>query len=174
MCHCFCCCGYVIRKANWHTLSGFFPLFSCGSSLAMVKTDVKSAFWRVSFFRPDLSLFFLFLYLCHLPTTCYSWVLFLKQNVVHRVLSFWHQLLVMPRSYMLMLFQYLWISSQIEPHVTSCYHCMQTLELVQTKNSMSSHSDHAHVISDSFSCRHENLSDIIWTLFGMIRCETIF
>ena len=101
MCHCFCCCGYVIRKANWHTLSGFFPLFSCGSSLAMVKTDVKSAFWRVSFFRPDLSLFFLFLYLCHLPTTCYSWVLFLKQKVVHCVLSFWHQSLVMPRSYML-------------------------------------------------------------------------
>ena len=85
--------------------------------------------------------FFLFLYLCHSPTTCYSWVLFLKLEVVHCVLSFW-LLCVMLRSYMLILFQdqYLWISFQIEPDVTLCYHCMQPLELVQTKNGMSSHS----------------------------------
>ena len=85
--------------------------------------------------------FFIFLYLCHSPTTCYSWVLFLKLEVVHCVLSFW-LLCVMLRSYMLILFQdqYLWISFQIEPDVTLCYHCMQPLELAQTKNGMSSHS----------------------------------
>ena len=33
--------------------------------------------------------------------------------------------------------------------------------------------DHVHIISDSFSCRHEIPSDII-ALFSMIRCETIF
>ena len=98
-------------------------------------------------FFPDLACnFFLFLYLCHSPATCYSWVLFLKQKVVllkqkvvHCVLSFWLAC-VMLRSYMLMLFPNLWISSQIEPDVTLCYHYTQTLELVQTKNSMSSHS----------------------------------
>ena len=99
--------------------------------------------WKMSseeFFFPDLTChFFLFLYLCHLPATCNSWVLFLKQKVVHCVLSFW-LVCVMLRSYMLMLFQYLWISCQIEPDVTLCYHCMQTLELVPTKNSMSYYS----------------------------------
>ena len=95
---------------------------------------MKSVFWRASFSRPGLP-FFLFLYLCHSPTTCYNWVLFLKQKVVHCVLSF--RLVYMLRSYILMLFQYLWIFSQIEPDVTLCYHCMQTLELVQTKSSMS-------------------------------------
>ena len=109
---------------------------------------MKSVFWRASFSRPGLP-FFLFLYLCHSPTTCYNWVLFLKQKVVHCVLSF--RLVYMLRSYILMLFQYLWIFSQIEPDVTLCYHCMQTLELVQTKNSMSSH-------SVRFSSRVLNLS----------------
>ena len=87
-------------------------------------------------FFPDLGYhFFLFLYLFHLPATCYSWVLILKQKVVDCVLSFW-LVFVMLRSYMLMIFQYFWISSQIEPDVTLRYHCMQTgigLELVQTK-----------------------------------------
>ena len=91
--------------------------------------------WKMSseeFFFPDLTChFFLFLYLCHLPATCNSWVLFLKQKVVHCVLSFW-LVCVMLRSYMLMLFQYLWISSQIEPDVI----CVITARkhLVQTKN----------------------------------------
>ena len=114
-----------------------FSLWFCGISLAMGTTDVKSVCWRVSFSRPGLP-FFLFLYLCQSPTTCYSQVLFLKQEVVHCVLSFW-LVFVMLRSYMLILFQYLWISFQTEPEMTLCYHCMQTLELVQTKNSMSSH-----------------------------------
>ena len=101
--------------------------------------------WKVSAEEslfPDLVChFFLFLYLCHSPTTCNSWVLLSKLEVVHCVLSFW-LLCVMLRSYMLILFQdqYLWISFQIEPDVTLCYHCMQPLELVQTKNSISSHS----------------------------------
>ena len=98
---------------------------------------MKNVFWRVFFSRTGLPFFFFF-WICviYLLCTCYSWVLFLKQKVVHCVLSFW-LVCVMLRSYMLMLFQYLWISSQIEPDVTLCYHCMQTLELVQTKSSMS-------------------------------------
>ena len=110
--------------------------------------------WKVSSEEslfPDLAChFFLFLYLCHSPTTCYCWLLLLKQKVAHCVLSFW-LVCVMLRSYMLMLFQYLWIPSKIEPDVTLRYHCMQTLELVQTKNSMSSH-------SVRFSSRVLNLS----------------
>ena len=94
----------------------------------MVKTDVKSVFWRVSFSRDLVCHLFLFLYLCHLPTTCCSWVLFLKEKVVHCVLSFW-LVCVMLRSYVLMFFKYLWICSQIEPDATLCYHCMHTLEL---------------------------------------------
>ena len=136
--HCFCWCGYIFRKINWQIFSVFFPLVFA-ISLAMVKTDVKNVFWRVFFSRTGLPFFFFF-WICviYLLCTCYSWVLFLKQKVVHCVLSFW-LVCVMLRSYMLMLFQYLWISCQIEPDVTLCYHCMQTLELVQTKNSMSSH-----------------------------------
>ena len=53
--------------------------------------------------------------------------------------TFW-LVCVMLRSYMFMLFQYLWISPQIEPDVTLCYHCMLTLEIVHTKSSMCSHS----------------------------------
>ena len=34
--------------------------------------------------------------------------------------------------------------------------------------------DHVHTKSDSFLFRHKNLSDIIWTPFGMIRHERIF
>ena len=34
--------------------------------------------------------------------------------------------------------------------------------------------DHVHTISDSFSCWHKILSDIMWTPVGMIRHETIF
>ena len=86
--------------------------------------------WKVSSdvsLFPDLTCHFLiFLYLCHSPIPCCCWVLFLKQKVVHCVLSFW-LVCVMLRSYMLMLFQYLSISSQIEPDVTLCYHCRQTL-----------------------------------------------
>ena len=95
--------------------------FFCGISLSMVKTDVKNVFWRV-FFSDLFCHFFLFLYLCHLPATCYSWILFLKQKAFHCVLSFWLVCFILTR-YMLILFQYLWISSQIEPDVTLCYHC---------------------------------------------------
>ena len=133
--HCFCCCGYIFRKITWHILSGFFPLVFA-ISLAMVKTDVKNVFWRVFFSRFGLPFLF-FLYLCHLSDTYYNWVLFLKQKVVHCVLSFW-LVCVMLNCYTLMLFQYLYICSQIEPDVT--YHFMQILELVWTKNCMSSHS----------------------------------
>ena len=102
-----------------------FPLcfFLFGIFLAIVKTDVKNNFWRVYFSRPGLPFFLL--YLCHFPATCSSWVLSLKKNVVHCVLSFW-LFGVMLRSYMLMLFQYLWISSLIEPDVTLCYHWRAT------------------------------------------------
>ena len=95
--------------------------------------------WKMSSkesFFPDRGYhFFLFLYLCHSPAACFSWVLFLKLKVVHFVLSFW-LVCVMLRSYMLIIFQYFWISSQIDPDVTLCYRCMQTgigLKLVQTK-----------------------------------------
>ena len=128
MCHCFCCCGYISRKINRHIQSGFFILILFGISLAMVKTDMKNVFWKC--------LFFFFLYLCHLPAICYSWVLLLKQKVVHGASSFWLVCVVL-RCYMLMLLQYLWIYSQIKPDVTLCYHCMQKLELVQNKNSLS-------------------------------------
>ena len=47
---------------------------------------------------------------------------------------------VMLRSYIFMLFQYFWISPQIEPDVTLSYHCMLTLEIVHTKSSMCWHS----------------------------------
>ena len=92
-----------------------------------------------SLFLEQACHFFHFLYLCHSSTTCYILVLLLKQKVVPCVLSFW-LVCVMLRSYMLMFSPFLWISSQIEPDVTLCCHCMQTLELVQTKNNMSSHS----------------------------------
>ena len=121
MCHCFCCCAYLFRKINWHILPEFFPLI------------FFSSYGYVFFPRPYLPFFSFFIFASF---ACYMqyWVLFLKQKVVHCVLSFW-LVCVMLRSYILMLFQYLWISSQIEPDVTLCYHCMQTLELVQTKNS---------------------------------------
>ena len=104
MCHCFCCCGYIFRKINWHILSVF------SISLAMVKTDVKNIFWRV-FFSRTVQPFFVFLWICVIYLTCYnSWVLILNQKVVHCVLSFW-LVCVMLKSYMLMLWQYLSISS---------------------------------------------------------------
>ena len=40
------------------------------------------------FFQNCSVLFFLFLDLCQLPAMCYEWALFLKQKVVHCVLSF--------------------------------------------------------------------------------------
>ena len=49
------------------------------SSLAMVKTDVKNVFCRVSFSRTGLP-FFLYLDLRYLPAVCYKWALFLKQT----------------------------------------------------------------------------------------------
>ena len=134
--NCFCCCGYIFRKINWHILSGFFPLVFA-ISLAMVKTVVKNVFWRVFFFFQIWPALFIFFCLIHLPATYYGWVLFLKQKVVHCVLSFW-LVCVMLKSYIPMLFQYFWISSQTKLDVT--YHCMQILKLVWTKNSMSSHS----------------------------------
>ena len=94
--------------------------FFCSISLAMVKIDVKNVFWRVLYSRPGLPFFFLFFYFCYSPATCYSCVLFLKQKTANSVLSF----CVMLRRYMLILFQYLWISSQIKPDVTLCYHCI--------------------------------------------------
>ena len=135
MCLCFCCCGYIFRKINWHILSGFFPFF-CDMSLTMVKTDVKIVSWRVLFFKTWPAIFFFFC-ICAILLHAIVGVFFKK--FVRCVLSFW-LVCVMLRSYMLMLFQYLWISSQIEPYVALCYHCMQTLELVQTKNSKSSRS----------------------------------
>ena len=62
----------------------------------------ENVFWRVFF--PELAclFFFFFLDLCHMPATCYSWILFLKQKVVHCVLRFW-LFCVMLRSYMLIL-----------------------------------------------------------------------
>ena len=91
--------------------------FFCGISLALVKTDVKNVCWRVSFSRPGLPFFFFFLYLCHSPTTCYSWVLFLKQEVAHCILSFW-LVCVMPGSSILILFPCFLIFFQIESDVT--------------------------------------------------------
>ena len=138
MCHYFCCCGYIFRKIN-DTSRQDFPLwyFFWYFSSVLLKLNWKMSS-EMSLFPGLARHFFLFLYLCHLPATCYSWVLFSKQKVVHYVLSFW-LICVRLRSYMLILFSYLRISSQIEPDVTLSYHCMQTLELVQTKNSISSH-----------------------------------
>ena len=108
MCHCFCYCGCIFRTINWHILSGFFTLIFA-ISLAMVKTNVKNFVWRVFFFQnwsPFSFFFFFFLDLCHFPVTCYSWVLLLKQKVVHSVLSFWLVCVIL-RSYMLILLWYL-------------------------------------------------------------------
>ena len=130
--HCFCCCEYIFRKINWHIFSRFFPLVFV-ISLAIVKTHVEIAFWRVLFSRPGLP-FFSFWDLCHLPATCYSCVLFSKQKVAHCVLSFW-LVCTMLRSYnSFELFQ-------IEPPARCDFvSSLQTLELVQTKKSLSSHS----------------------------------
>ena len=105
------------QKDNWHILSGIFPLIFLWY-FSMVKVMWKASSEESLF--PDLVChFFLFLYLYHSSTTCYSWILFLKQKVVHCVLSFW-LVYVMLRSYMLMLFPNLWISSQMEPDLTLC------------------------------------------------------
>ena len=74
--------------------------------------NVTNVFWRVFFSRPGMPLFSLFVFV---PLG-----FVLKQKVVHCVLSFWLAC-VMLRSYILMLSQYLWIPSQIEPDVTLCY-----------------------------------------------------
>ena len=85
------------------TSSQYFSLWFFAISLIMIKTDVKNVFWRVFFSRTGLPFFFFF-WICviYLLCTCYSWVLFLKQKVVHCVLSFW-LVYVMRRSYMVML-----------------------------------------------------------------------
>ena len=40
ICHCFCYCGYIFKKINWHILPEFSPLFFV-VSLAVVKSDVE-------------------------------------------------------------------------------------------------------------------------------------
>ena len=69
ICHCFCYCGYIFRKINWHILSGFFRLFF-GISLALVKADVK-CLDEQSFF-PEMACHFLFL-ICVIQT---AWICF--------------------------------------------------------------------------------------------------
>ena len=120
--------GIFSERVTDTSCQDFSLWFFCVISLAMVKMIWKASS-EESVFSDLACHFFVFLYLCHSPTTYYSWILFLQQNVVHCVLSFW-LVCVMLRRYMLMFFQYLWISSQIEPDVTLYYHCMQTLELV--------------------------------------------
>ena len=110
---------------------------------------MKSVFWRVSFSRPGLPFFF-FVFV-FVPFTYYMLLLAFVIKTESCPLCSEFCVCVMLRSYMLMLFQYLWIPSKVEPDVTLRYHCMQTLELVQTKNSMSSH-------SVRFSSRVLNLS----------------
>ena len=128
--------GIFSERLTDTSCQDFSLWFFCGISLAMVKTDVKSFFWRVSFSRPGLPFFSFFVFV---PFTYYMLLLAFVIKTESCPLCSEFCVCVMLRSYMLMLFQYLWIPSQIEPDVTLRYHCMQTLELVQTKNSMSSH-----------------------------------
>ena len=99
--------GIFSKRLTDTSCQDFFLWFFCGISLVMVKTDVKSVFWRVPFSRPGLPFFSFFLFV---P---FAYYMFLKQKVAHCVLSFW-LVCVMLRSYMLMIFHYLWISSQID------------------------------------------------------------
>ena len=117
----------------------FFPVIFA-ISLAMVKNDVKNVIWRVFLF-PELATFFFFFFfvnLCHLSATCYSWVLFLKQKVVHSVLSFdWSVCRVKVTCWWFCnTFEFL----QMETAPCDFMLSLQSLELVQTKNGMSSHS----------------------------------
>ena len=134
LCHCFCCCGYIFRKINWHILPGFFPLVF-GISLAMVQTDVKNVLLKSLFFQRLATVFFLICIICLLWA---SWVLCLKQKVFHCVLRFW---LISG----LLCLEVTHADAFIIP--LNCFRArrdyvlsLPTLGLVQTKNSMSSHS----------------------------------
>ena len=80
ICRCFCYCGYIFRKINWHILPGFFPLF-LGFSL------FKTLFmWNVllnSLFHQKGPSCFCFWFVSYLPPALVlrSWVLFLKRKL---------------------------------------------------------------------------------------------
>ena len=129
MCHCFCCCRYIFRKINWHILSGFFLLIFFGIFLAMVKTYANLVCHFFSFF----------VCLYHLPATCCLGFVLEKESCplcseFLTGLCYAYKLHADAFPVPLNFFS----------DRTRCdfvlSHCMQTLELVQTKTSMSSHS----------------------------------
>ena len=79
--------GYIFRKINWHILSGFFWC---------------EKYITEEYFCPELDYHFLYIYffiiICVICLLQASWVLCLKQKVVHCVLRFW-LICVMLRSY---------------------------------------------------------------------------
>ena len=52
-------CGCIFRKNNWHILPEFSPL-TIGSSLAMIKNDVKNVLLNSLFFQNWPAIFFFF------------------------------------------------------------------------------------------------------------------
>ena len=132
LCHCSCCCGHIFRKINWYILSGFFPLV-CSISLAMVKTDVKNVLLKMIFF-PELGCnFFIYLFMSF---TCYELVRFCFQNRKPSIV-FWvldcsvlclevthADAFIIPLNFFRSRYDFVLL--------------LQTLELVQTKNNISS------------------------------------
>ena len=54
--------GIFSKRLTDTSCQDFLLWFFCGISLVMVKTDVKSVFWRVSFSRPGLPFFSFFVF----------------------------------------------------------------------------------------------------------------
>ena len=102
---------------------GFFSLFF-GISLAVVKTGCEMSYWIVFFSRNGLP-FFVF-DLCHIFLLSASWVLFLKRKLSIALCEF------MLRKLHKNFFRAWWHDFVLLS--------LQTLELVQTKSNMSSHS----------------------------------
>ena len=120
---CFYYCGYIFRKINWHILSRFFHL-CFGISLAVVKTDVKCLTEKSFFFSRNGLPFFGF-DLCHICLLSATWVLFLKRKL--------------PIAFCEFMLRKLHIYNNFFRSRQDFVLSLQTLELVQTKSTMSSH-----------------------------------
>ena len=130
--HCFCCCEYIFRKINWHIFSRFFPLVFV-ISLAIVKTHGE-------FYFQDLVCHFFIFGIC---VIC----------LLHAIVGFCFQNRKLPTVFWVFDWSALCLEVtcscfynsfelfQIEPPARCDFvSSLQTLELVQTKKSLSSHS----------------------------------
>ena len=150
--YCFCCCEYIFKKINWHILSVFFPLVFA-IYLGIVKTDVKNVLWRVFFSRTGPAILCLFGFV---PFACYGFVFKTTLSILFWVLD-WSVLCLEVTCWCICNnFKFL----QIDPVRRDFISSQQTLELVQTKNCMSSHSSRFSSGVLNLSCKVQ--SKLLW------------